>query len=206
MTITSIEKTKANKMVRVYIDNQYAFTIPYEEYIKNNICENEEIDQEKILNIRNNVLINSAKLKAVRYLTIKDRSEGEVRKKLLDSGFDSDVVKKTINELKSLGYLDDTRFTMRYLADRGRTKALSKKALRMELKRKKIPDDIINMAFSEYEADDEEIALRAARKKYGKYDISDKKVQERIFRFLRHRGFSTEIILKVIKSMKYIIL
>mgnify|MGYP000936643498 CR=1 FL=1 len=57
---------------------------------------------------------------------------------------------------------------------------MSKKALKAELRRKGIADEIIDEALSEYEAEDEEVALRAVRKKFGKYDIRDRKIQIKI--------------------------
>lgn len=202
MTITSIEPSKDKKMMRIFIDNRYAFSIPEEEYIRNHLYEEEELDEEKLLNIKKNVLIHAAREKAVRYLIARDRSEGEIIQKLTDSGFDRDVAASAAEELRAIGYIDDYRYAMRYASERIKDKALSKKALRYELERKKISADIIEKVLSEFETSDEEIALRAARKKFGKYDLDDAKMQQKLLRFLYHRGFSPDICKKVLKIMR----
>lgn len=202
MTITAVEKVKGKGMVRVFIDNNYSFTIPSEAYIKNNLYEETEISEEKLSLIRNKVLVQAAREKAVKYLTIKDRSENEIIKKLKEAGFDTDAARAAADELKTIGYLDDSRYALKYLTERTRTKALSKKSLAYELKNKGIDSEIIEKALSEFEIDDYEVALREAKRKFGKYDISDEKTEQRAYRFLLHRGFSHEISFKVIRAMK----
>ena len=202
MKITSVEKTKDNKMARIFIDDRYAFTIPHEEYIRNALYEQEEIDDEKIQYIRKNVLIHAARERAVRLLTIKDRSGFEMIKKLGEAGFDADVARSAAEELKTIGYLNDARFAMKYLTERVRTKAVSQKALRFELEQKGISSEIIEEVLSEFEIDDEEVALRAAKKKFSKYDISDYKVQKKVMNFLFHRGFSFEVGKRILKRMQ----
>lgn len=202
MMITTAEKAKNNDMMRIFIDNRYAFSIPHEEYIRNHLYEQEEISEEKLSDIRTNILVRAAREKAVRYLTAKDRSEGELSKKLSETGFDSDVVKRAIEALRTIGYLDDSRYALKYISERVRTKALSRKALGFELEQKGISSDIIESVLSEFETDDGEAALRAARKKFGKYDINDKKVEQKVLSFLCHRGFSFETGRMVVKRLK----
>jgi regulatory protein len=202
MTITSVEKVKGKDMMRVFIDNNYSFTIPSEDYIKNNLYEETEISEEKLSHIRTGVLVRAAREQAVRYLTFKDRSESEMLKKLREAGFDADVAQTAASELKAIGYLDDNRFALKYISERRRTKALSKKALAYELKNKGIDGEIIERALSEFEIDDYEVALREAKRKFGKYDLSDVKTEQKVYRFLLHRGFSYETAGKVIGIMK----
>ena len=204
MKITTVEKSREKNMMRIFIDNHYAFTIPQEDFIRSHLYEEEEIEEEKLKHIRQNVLVRAAKERGLRYLTIKDRTEGEVIKKLTEAGFDEDVADGAVDALKALGYLNDSRYAMRYLAERVRTKSLSKKALRFELEQKGIAKDIIDVAFSEFETDDEEVALRAARKKFGKYNLNDQKIERKVLNFLFHRGFSFEVGQRVLKNMKTI--
>ncbi|NLM75167.1 MAG: regulatory protein RecX [Clostridiaceae bacterium] len=201
MVITSIEPIKDKKMLKIFIDNVYAFSMPQSEYSKNPLQENQEITEEEIAKIRQNILVRSARESAVRFLLSRDRSEAEVINKLIYKGFDKDVAKDAAQALKAIGYIDDDRFARRYIAERIRLKSLSKKALRLELKRKGIADEIIDEALSELEIEEEEVAFRAARKKFGKYDIRDEKIQLKIMRFLCHRGFSIETGKKVIKYL-----
>ena len=202
MTITAVGKVKEKGMVRVYIDDDYSFSIPEQDYISNKLYKDMIISEEQLSVIRDKILVAAARERAVRYLTFKDRSEYEILNKLIDAGFDRNVAQNAVNELKAIGYLDDTRFAMKYLSERIRTKALSKKTLGYELKNKGIDNEIIEKALSEFEIDDYEVALREGKRKFGKYDLNDKKIEQKLCRFLLHRGFSYEIVDKVIREMK----
>ena len=116
MKITLAEKNNRDKMVRIYIDDIYSFTIPEEDYIRNNLYEKVEINQQELEEIRNKVLVHAARERGVRFLTFKDRSVHELLKKLVDAGFDEDVAQKATEELKTIGYLDDNRY-VRYLTE-----------------------------------------------------------------------------------------
>lgn len=202
MTITAIEKNRDKGMVRVFIDDNYSFSIPEEDYIRNKLYEETIVSEEQLSNIREKVLVRSARERAIRYLTYKDRSENEILTKLIEVGYDANIAQNAVNELKTIGYLDDTRYAMKYLSERIRMKALSKKSLGFELKNKGIDKDIIEKALSEFEIDDYEVALREGKRKFGKYDLNDRKTEQKVYRFLLHRGFSYEIVNKVIIDMK----
>ncbi len=201
MIITSTLPTKNNKMMRIYIDDHFAFSIPKEDYIRLNLYEKEEITEEQIASIRHDVLLRAAREKAVRYLLSRDRSESEIIEKLMNAGFDEDIARDAASDLKTIGYIDDNRYARKYIADRLKNKAMSRKAMRFELERKGISVQIIDEALSEIEVNEEEIALRTAKKKFGKYDVSDKKIQQKIMRFLCHRGFTVDTGWKVIRYL-----
>ena len=71
MKITLAEKNNRDKMVRIYIDDIYSFTIPEEDYIRNNLYEKVEINQQELEEIRNKALVHAARK---RQIHLKDRS------------------------------------------------------------------------------------------------------------------------------------
>lgn len=201
MRITSTLPTRDNQMMRIYIDENYAFSVPKEDYIRLGLYEKEEITQDEIERIRQEVVLRAAREKATGYLMYRDRSEGEVIEKLINAGFDKDIAQEAASALKALGYIDDTRYARKYITDRLKNKAMSRKAIRFELERKDISLQIIEEALSETEVNEDEIALRTAKKKFGKYDVKDEKVRQKIMRYLCHKGFSVETGWKVIRIL-----
>lgn len=203
MRITSAIKQKNNpNMIQIYIDYSYAFSIPEEEYLRLNLYEKEEIDLEEIKFIREEVNVKFAKQRALRMLATRYRTEYEIKEKLLDLGFDYEFVAEAILQLKSMGYINDRLFATKYISDRLKLKPRSKKALCFELSKKGVSSDIIEQVIDEFEIDESVIAYRLARKKYGKYNIDDSKIQRRIVSFLSHKGFSFTIIKGVLEQMK----
>ncbi|NLW02509.1 MAG: regulatory protein RecX [Clostridiaceae bacterium] len=202
MKVTARIKSKNGRMVRIYLDGRYAFSIPTSVYMANHLYEKDELTEEEASHIRQTVLVQSARERAVGILMARDRSRHEVKVRLKKMGFDGDIAEKVVEDLKTIGYIDDSRFVLKYASDRVRSKALSKKALRYELEQKGIDRDLIVDVLKEFEQDEEEIAFRAAKKKFGKYDLCDKSVREKALRFLMHRGFPYEMSSAVIRRLQ----
>lgn len=195
MFITSFEKSNKNKdMISVFIDQQYAFSLPEEEYIRLGLYEKSEITEEDLSYIKREVLQKSAKSKALRYVSFKLLSEKELFSKLQSKGFDDDTIRIVVDDLKAMGYINDKIYAQKFVFDRSKLKPKSKKMLKMELNNRGISDDIIDEVLDNFEYDEVTIAERLIRKKFGKYDLNDPKIETKVISFLMHRGFQYEII------------
>lgn len=195
MVITSFEKSNKNKdMISVFIDKQYAFSLPEEEYIRLRLYEKSEITEEDLSYIKREVLQKSAKSKAIRYVSFKLLSEKELFAKLQSKGFDDDTIRIVVDDLKAMGYINDKIYAQKFVFDRSKLKPKSKKMLKMELNNRGVSDDIIDEVLDNFEYDEVTIAERLIRKKFGKYDLNDPKIENKVFSFLMHRGFQYEII------------
>jgi regulatory protein len=204
MKITSIEKRNKNKdKIAVYIDNSYSFTIAEEDYISLHLYEEKDLNDEEINNIKSNVNYRAAKSEAVKYISYKFRSKKEVSDKLLEEGYEENVVENVLEELAGMGYINDKIYAQKYIFDRSKLKPKSSKLLKLELGIKGIKSEIVDEILLDYEIDDNLVAEGLARRKFGKYDITDEKVVRKIQSFLQHRGFDYEIINKTLKDLKH---
>jgi len=202
MTITAAVKHKNNPdMIQIYIDNSYAFSIPEEEYLRMHLYEKQEITPEEVREIQEEVNVRIAKQRALRMLASMSKSEYEVMTKLKQLGFDDISAERAVTELKAMGYINDRLFATKYITDRLKLKPKSKKALAYELEKKGVSADIIAEVMGEFELDESVIAYRLAKKKYGKYDVTDPRIRRRIISFLAHKGFSGEIIKSTLEEM-----
>lgn len=202
MKITSREKTRDGRMIKVFLDNQYAFSIPAGVYMADQLYEMDELSEEQVAHIKQTVLVQNARERAVSLLMARDRSRHEIKTRLKKLGFDEDIAERVVEDLEAIGYIDDSRFVLKYASDRVRSKALSRKALRYELEQKGIDRDLIDDVLKEFEQDEEEIAFRAVKKKFGKYDLRDKSIEDKAIRFLMHRGFSYETAGSVLRRLQ----
>lgn len=203
MLITSVERHKKNKdKLSVYIDNQYAFSILEEDYIRLGFYEKQEIAQDEIDHIKTDINYRSAKSMAVKFLVMKLRSERDVREKLDNEGYDDEVISNVIEELKSMGYINDRMYAQKYVYDRSKLKPQSKKLLKYDLINRGIPEEITDEVLTDWEIDETAVAESLIRRKFGKYDFNDLKVQKKIYSFLQHRGFSFQQIDEALKSFQ----
>jgi len=202
MEITDIDRDKKNKeRLSVYVDGKYCFSIQEEDFLRLGMYEKKEISQEEIDYIKSDLNFRQAKNTAIKYMSIRYRSEKEVYKKLKDIGFDDSEACQAIDELKSIGYINDMIYAQKYVHDRCMLKPKSKKMLKFELVNKGIADRVADEVLESWDVDESSVAEGLVRKKFGKYDIRDADVVKKVYSFLRHRGYSFEIIEGVIKNV-----
>ncbi len=121
---------------------------------------------------------------AFHFLSFRSRSEKEMRDYLQKKEFLQ--IDETIEKLKSLDFINDSKFAQEFIAARSNNKPKGKKALTIELARKGIKVENIDI-------DEKELAAKAMSKK-------NFKSREQAQRFLYSRGFSWETILGIMGS------
>lgn len=148
---------------------------------------------------------NKARNYVYRLLKYRNRSEKEIRDKLLKRKFPPEVMDKVIQGLKDNGYIDDLKFAQEWLNFRLKV-PFGLKRIIFELKQKGIEEEIIkqvincsqvNRTQSEALADiaGRRLALMRRREK-------DKvKLRRKIYGFLLRRGFSPADIMDCLQRL-----
>ncbi len=129
-----------------------------------------------------------------------DRTEAQLREKLLAAEFDSETVEAAIAYVKSFGYLDDERYVRNYIEYRKNQK--SRLQLVQELRyRKGVPEELIRKVCEELEPADEKVLIRRYLEKKG-YDPEnwDEKQRQKAAAALMRKGFRMGDILHVMKE------
>ncbi|QSH41298.1 regulatory protein RecX [Lentisphaerota bacterium ZTH] len=139
--------------------------------------------------------------KALKLLGIRAHSAIELRNKLLKKDVSRQLVDEVIAECIRLNFIDDELFARDYAAELG-WRGCGKYKIRANLRRKGISQDNIAKAMSDADKSEEENARRAMEFKLKtisrEKDI--RKKREKIYRFLAYRGFSGDIIKKLMTS------
>ena len=159
-------------------------------------------------NIINEVVLNKAISCAIYFLSIRARSRREIINKLREKEFSDEIIDKTIQDLKNLGYIDDENFAKLFISDKRRLHQFGNEKLRFDLMRLGVDREIIDKYLDDefYETDDDETELNAAmtaiKKKY-KNNIDILKQKEESYKaavYLKSRGFSYSIAKEAIKE------
>ena len=135
-------------------------------------------------------VIREARKKALRLLTISDRTEFQLREKLREGGFPPEAVDDAVEYVRSFHYIDDRRYAEAFIRSRKDEKSLFE--LRMELRKRGVGEDLADEVLQEAEIDERAVISRLFEKKYASKDLSDPKIFERAFRYFGSRGFSYE--------------
>lgn len=149
-------------------------------------------------------IARKAKLRAVHLLEYRDRTEKDMRRKLQQGGYPTEIIEETMEYLRAYGYIDDKRYAGRYLSSRLEQKG--RRRLFQELQQKGIPASVIEEAWEELCLDGEacedekgQIGRLAEKKTRGRKELSPKEYQ-RLTGFLARRGFSWEDISSVFQE------
>ncbi|HEY7166316.1 MAG TPA: regulatory protein RecX [Candidatus Binatia bacterium] len=133
---------------------------------------------------------------SLRYLTRRSRSEAEVRDRLEEAGASDSIVRKTLERLRSLNYIDDESFARRWAADRAQNRHYGRKRIEQELRLKGVAESVAIQAIRDafIEADERENAKGILIRRYSGQDLRDPRTRRRAAAFLERRGYSAQII------------
>ena len=137
-----------------------------------------------------------AYIQAIRYLGPRDRSALEVQRHLTAKGWDAEAICQAVARVKQEGYVDDQKFSRKWIDYRSRTAPRSRMAIIQELKQKGIARETIQSAVATM--DEETLALECAKRKsrqWLRYDGAEK--EQRIVIFLQRKGFPYAVCRKV---------
>jgi regulatory protein len=141
---------------------------------------------------------------AVRILTNRDHSKHELKHKLQQRGFASEIVDTVLAECERLDYINDPRTALQYILQLKR-KGFGKRYIRMALKKKRLSGAVVqNLLLENYpEADERENAGKLLEKKKEtlKPEADLKKNRAKMYRFLSARGFSKDVISDLIRNV-----
>ena len=200
MIVTKVELVSKNRY-KVEVDGEFAFVLYRRELSHYQIREECEVSEESFEQIKKEVIIKRAKLRAMHLLNDMDRTESQLRTKLRQSCYTEDVVEAALAYVKSFGYIDDLDYAKRYIQNRQNQK--SKRELYAQLVGKGIERELIELAMEEcYTGEDDEIeAIRrlAAKRKYHFRDATIEEQQKQMAYFMR-KGFSYENIRRALEA------
>jgi regulatory protein len=148
---------------------------------------------------------------ATRFLEARSRSVAEVRRRLRDAGYRTDLIDGAIARLGDLGVLDDEAFARAWVESRDRARPRSERALLNELRLKGVDRTIVDRVLEERGSDggalgpspDRVAAERLIDKHARTLDrIADpRRRRERAYALLARNGFDPEICREVAASV-----
>jgi regulatory protein len=138
--------------------------------------------------------------RSIKYLTYRIRSAKEIADYLSQKGFDEKTIAETIGKLLDLKFLNDLEFGRIWIESRQKYNGKSKYILRNELQQKGLDKELIDKLLGSAQ-DDLEIAKQLFEKKKDKLKgLSNDKFFKKMAGFLGRKGFSYDIIKKVIDN------
>ncbi len=204
MLITSL-KRKGNKVI-IAFDEGPDLIVNYEIAIKSGLRRDEELSEENKNNIIKQSELLFIKNSAFRFLSRRLHSIYELKIKLQKKKYAHDLIELVLEQLIEGKYLDDIQFANTYFEEKLFKKKCGIQKIKSDLIRKGIERDIIIEIENKFQNDpvNLENAITLARKKINSLkhnNLSTKKIEEKIYMFLKRKGFSFEIVQMAIKEV-----
>lgn len=202
--MTSINKIKYNNhSVTLLLDDGTDAELPYSSLEEHKFETGSVLSPEELGCLREAAERFRCGNSALRFLSLRSHSRGELKLKLKKKSFNNDDIEFTLEQLAQMGYIDDHDYAVRFIRNRVSRKVVGEGYLRRELFQRGIAADIIDNAMNE--AGGREIdfprILNLAKKKVLSIKNRDKR-KTRLISFLKNRGFDSRVITKTLDELK----
>lgn len=205
--ITKIELQEGNKKrFNIYIDDIFSFSVHEDILIAYKLFKEKEVDEEELKKILFEEERNKCWQKSLKYLNYKQRTVKELRRYLLNESFSNEDVDYTLNKLIEKEFVNDELYAERFIKQRIDFNPKGKKLLKFELQQKGVSEAIINQSLENIDIELEySLACNLLEKKQLLTKGNDKDKQRRIANFLERRGFSYDVIIRILNenNMRY---
>lgn len=189
-----------SKKVCVSLDGRHAFNLELDVVIKERLKVGQEISAAQVEALKKAGYQQRCYNAAARLLGYRPRSEHEMKQRLNQHGFDNDTIRAVLARLKEQGLVDDGNFARFWRDNRQSFSPRSQWLIRVELRQKGVPDEIINQVVNSI--DDADNAYHTAKKKANSLTITDyQDFRRRLGEYLKRRGFNYSVIIKTIERL-----
>lgn len=140
--------------------------------------------------------------KAESFCAYQERSQKEVRTKLLELGMRGDELEEIISDLILHNFLNEERFAMNYASGKFNIKKWGRIKIKQGLKLKGVPEKLLQKALYSLDDDDylktlTDLAIKKA-KLLNEKDPFKRKIK--LMYYLQSRGFENDLILVALKN------
>ena len=183
---------------RVQFDTGVTCLLYRKEMSSFSIEQGKEITAQQYQELLEEVVGKRAKKRALHLLEQMDRTEKQLRDKLLANEYPQSCIDGAIAYVKGFHYLDDSRYASNYV--RFSQEKMSRVQMKQKLMQKGIASSVIADAIEEeYVADETEQIMALLRKRKFVPEKADEKEFQRTYQYVMRRGFKSSDILKAMK-------
>ncbi|MBC6111890.1 regulatory protein RecX [Pedobacter fastidiosus] len=140
--------------------------------------------------------------KAESFCVYQERSQKEVRYKLVEWGIRGDELEEILSELIMSNFLNEERFAKSYASGKFNIKKWGRIKIKQGLKLKGVPEKLLQKALYSMDDDDYLNTLTALAIKKAEFvkESNPLKRKMKLMNYLQGRGFETDLILLALKA------
>lgn len=208
--ITKISIQQKNKdRYNIFMDSgrgeEYAFSVDESVLIKYGLKKGMEVDQLALTEIAYADDIRKSYNLSIHYLSMRMRSEKEVRDYLKQKDMEPPAIDEVIHKLTEQKYLDDEQFAIAFVRTQINTTDKGINVIRNELKEKGISDSLIQLSLKEFKTDLQiSKAIKLCEKGIKKYQKDSERIlKQKLEQMLVRKGYPFDIISIAIEEVEF---
>lgn len=188
MKITDIkQQIKRKDRYSIFIDGKYGFALSESGLLSSGLKIGRELTGQELEELKSFSSQDKGLYRVLELLARRPRSEGEIKDYLKKKGYSEEEREKILNTLSAKAYINDESFATAWVESRRLLKPTSKRKLRLELRQKKISDEVISKVMEDDTADEKEIIKELIAKKSQQSRYKDR---QKLMQFLARQGFN----------------
>src|SRR3989338_4359223 len=166
MKITAIKQQVKNPgRYSVFVDEKYSFSLSELALVNSELKLNQELSKDELAKLKEESDLDKAYNRVLNLLARRARSEWEIRDYLKRKKYEKDTIDKLLNKLSDRRLVNDLAFAQAWVENRRLLKNMSKRKLKLELKAKRVSDEIIDEVMGMDETDELEVLKELVAKK-----------------------------------------
>ena len=183
----------------VFIDDKLNLIISGESLLSSGINVGQKLTDNDLKSIDNLTKTNDLYSRTLKYISLRIKSEGEVKQYLKRKSASDDQIKTIISRLKRLDLINDEMFVRAYIHDRMLQSPSSKRKITFELRKKQIAESVIEQSLKNDQISDIDSLNKLIESKRRQSKYAD---DLKLMQYLVRVGFNYSDVKEAIKNSK----
>lgn len=199
-------QSKSPDRVSVFIDGTFAFGMHRDLLLEFDIAKGKDLSIDTQVEIVRRDAFFKARGVAYRYLSYRDRSADEIRRRLRRDEYEDPVVEDVVHHLEKAGLVDDRAFARTYAEGRFHSGGYGPVRVRADLRKKGIRPALVDSVIGEVFSERDELVERArelAEKRWSQLsrEPDELKRKKKVYDYLARRGFRFDVVRSVVERL-----
>ena len=200
MRITGLERRAGQKQITLTLDGQVEMLISAEVCLQMGLRVGDDLTEPRIESLHEAQARKSCLDSALRLLSYRQRTESELRDRLMQKRSRPEIVAETISQLRTAGLLDDAQFARSWVDSRNQRAPRSRRLAAAELRAHGVTRGVVEDVTATI--DERDAAYRAAERRALSLSLSPYvEFRRRIGGLLLRRGFNYEIVRETVQKL-----
>ncbi len=184
--MSSSKRTKGR--YSIFVDEKYSFSLSEQGLLDSKLTSGQELSKDDVAEYKQKSSDDKLYARTLKYVAMRPRSVWEVQTYLERKHSPALLTEQITNKLISLGMLDDMKFAQAFVRDRSLLRPTSARKMIAELRKKRVPEEAIEQALAEEQADERDVLrdIVAKKRQLTKYQNDELKLMQ----YLARQGFS----------------